>query len=75
MMDISDALEKDSKKELEEYFATVCRFFRSNELSYWIGNPSVEITSGEIYLQPLQLQELITKEKPNDFKSLMKHLR
>jgi hypothetical protein len=50
----------------------VLRFFRSSELNYWIGNPSVEITSGEIFLQPLKTEDTGGKENRNNLKALVK---
>jgi hypothetical protein len=36
-----------------EYYSLLPSFLEEGELSYWIGNPSVEITNGSIMLKPL----------------------
>lgn len=46
-----------------------------NELNYWIGNPSVEITSGDIYLQETKQQEQCWKQPLKDFKGILSRLK
>lgn len=53
-MDISETLDKDERQEQQAYLGIICRLFKMQDVCYWIGNPSVEITSGEIFLKPTQ---------------------
>lgn len=53
-MDISETLDEDERQEQQAYLGIICRLFKMQDVCYWIGNPSVEITSGEIFLKPTQ---------------------
>ena len=51
MINISDTLEEEDRKEAQEYLKVVTGLMRQDRMSYWIGNPSVEIISGELFFK------------------------